>query len=83
MIDRAVEDQIRGVLTESLGIELPPGETDLIESGVIDSLTLVELLFALEHAFGVSLPLDELDIDSFRSVERIGAFVTSLNGQHV
>jgi acyl carrier protein len=51
--------------------------TDLIAAGLIDSLTLVELLFALEQELDVVLSLEDLDEDSFRTIEGLAAFVAA------
>lgn len=51
--------------------------TDLFATGRIDSLALVELIFALEREFGVSLPLEELDVERFRSVRSIAELVAA------
>jgi acyl carrier protein len=77
----ALEDRIRGVFVEALSVQPPSDEADLIESGVIDSLALVELLFALEQEFSVSMPLDTLEVESFRSIRTIGEFIAGLDGR--
>ena len=69
--DPGVSERVQRLFLETLNVQVPSDEADLIESGVIDSLALVELLFAIEREFDVSLPLDDLDIDNFRSVNRI------------
>ena len=61
----AVTDRVQRLFVETLNLQVPSPETDLIEGGLLDSLALVELIFALE----------ELDIDSFRTVGRIAEFV--------
>jgi acyl carrier protein len=71
----AVTDRVQRLFVETLKLQVPSPETDLIEGGLLDSLALVELLFALEREFGVTIALEELDIDSFRSVSRIAEFV--------
>jgi methoxymalonate biosynthesis acyl carrier protein len=73
--------KVRGIFAETLNIEVPSDDTDLIESGYIDSLALVELLFAIEREFSVSVPLDELDIDQFRNVQSISELVAAANGR--
>jgi acyl carrier protein len=73
--------KVRGIFAETLNIEVPSDETDLIEAGYIDSLALVELLFALEREFAVSVPLDELEIDDFRNVHSISELVAAANGR--
>jgi D-alanine--poly(phosphoribitol) ligase subunit 2 len=49
---------------------------DLLEAGLIDSIGLVELILELEDRFGVSLPMDGLEIDDFRSLTSIAALIT-------
>jgi acyl carrier protein len=70
-----VSERVQRLFRETLNVEVPSADADLIESGVIDSLALVELLFAIEREFSVSLPLDDLEIDSFRSVSRISGVI--------
>jgi D-alanine--poly(phosphoribitol) ligase subunit 2 len=72
-----VATRLRGIFVDALTIEAPADDVDLIEAGVIDSLALVQLLFEIERQFGVELPLDELEIDNFRTVEAMTEFVTS------
>jgi acyl carrier protein len=71
----AVTDRVQRLFVETLNVEVPSPDTDLIEGGLLDSLALVELLFALEREFAVTIPLENLDIDTFRSVRRIAEFV--------
>jgi|SRR5581483_12211101 len=56
-----------------LGDVLP--DTDLFESGALDSLGFVGLLVHLEEAFGFQVPLAELELDDFRTVTQIAALV--------
>ncbi len=58
-----------------LNVEVPGPDTDLFEAGILDSLKFVELLVRLEDVFGRKFSLEELEIDSFRSVSRIAALV--------
>jgi acyl carrier protein len=71
----AVTDRVQRLFVEALNVEVPSPDTDLIEGGLLDSLALVELLFAIEREFDVAIALENLDIDTFRSVRRIGEFV--------
>jgi methoxymalonate biosynthesis acyl carrier protein len=74
-----VTEQVRQIFADALSIHVPSDETDLIDGGFLDSLALVELLVELEQRFGVSVQLDSLEIDDFRTVNRI-AEVISANG---
>jgi acyl carrier protein len=75
-----VTERVRRIFVDSLNIQVPSEDTDLIEAGYIDSLALVELLLAIEREFSVTMPLDELEIDSFRNVRRISELVAA-NGR--
>jgi acyl carrier protein len=76
-----VSARVQRIFAETLNIEVPSDETDLIEAGYIDSLALVELLFALEREFSITVPLDELEIDAFRTVTSIGTLVAAADRQ--
>ena len=73
--DPGVSERVQQLFLETLNVQVPAKEADLIESGLIDSLALVELLFAIEREFSVSLPLDDLEIENFRSVDRISEVI--------
>lgn len=76
-----VTERVQRIFVDALKIQVPDEDTDLIEAGYIDSLALVELLFAIEREFAVSVPLDELDIDDFRNLRRISELVAAANGR--
>ena len=79
MTDRAtLHRRIANWFLTSLNLEIPSPETDLFETGVLDSLGFVELVLHLEQEFGVKITLEQVEIDNFRSVERIVTFL--LNG---
>jgi D-alanine--poly(phosphoribitol) ligase subunit 2 len=69
--------QIAELIGRTLLIEVPSPGVDLIETGLIDSLALVTLITEIEAEFGLQLPLDEFDIERFRSVEQIAAYVSA------
>jgi acyl carrier protein len=52
--------------------------TDLFGSGVLDSLSFILLLSALEVEFGIQIPVDGIEIERFRTVERIAEVVEEL-----
>lgn len=68
-------ERIRCIFRDSLAVEVPDVTTDVIETGLLDSLALVTLLFELEQEFEITIPLDDLDVESLRTVERIVSFV--------
>ena len=76
---RASEEQlvgeIRGIFAQRLAIEVESPAVDLLDTGLVDSVTLVELLLMLEEQFGVNLPLEDLEMEDFRSLARIADLV--------
>lgn len=60
---------------DNLNIEVPSEDTDLFESGLLDSLTFVELLVQVEEQMGVTVTLENLEPDNFRSIRLIASFV--------
>lgn len=50
---------------------------NLIESGVIDSMTLLRLVSFLEENYGIEIPDQEIVPDNFRSLNAISAFLAS------
>jgi len=71
----AVEAGIREILRETASVEVPSADFDLLESGVLDSLTFVDLVFQIEQRFGVTLDIETLDLESLRTVASLGAAV--------
>jgi acyl carrier protein len=77
MTDPAAIVRVQGLFEEALSIPAPAPDADIIDGGLLDSLALVTLLFEIEVEFGVQIPLDSLEIDDFRTIERIARFVTA------
>lgn len=70
-----LHQQLNDLFTNRLNLEVPSVETDLVETGALDSLTLIDLLLSLEQEFGVSVSLEEVAIDNFRSISSIAQYV--------
>jgi acyl carrier protein len=71
-----IRKRLATLLAQTLDVEAPPPDAELIESGFLDSLQLVELLAALEQTFGVSITAEDLDLENFRTLDRLAAFVS-------
>ncbi|HKW37094.1 MAG TPA: phosphopantetheine-binding protein [Burkholderiales bacterium] len=68
------------LFAESLHIDAPSPDTDLFESGTLDSLQLVELLVQLERRFGVQIEIESIDLDALRTLARIARLVEASTG---
>jgi D-alanine--poly(phosphoribitol) ligase subunit 2 len=63
------------IFAEKLMLEVESPETDLLDSGLLDSMSFVELLLNLEQEFGVQVAIETLDLENFRSISRIAQLV--------
>jgi D-alanine--poly(phosphoribitol) ligase subunit 2 len=77
---QASAEQIGELVRNTLGVHPPAPDVDLIESGLIDSLSLVTLIAELETAFDVRFPLESFDVEDFRTLDRMAAVVKRTRG---
>jgi acyl carrier protein len=75
--ETALMARLARVFAERLHVDVPAPDTDLFETGILDSLRFVELLALLEETFSVRVAVEELEIDDFRSLSRIADFLTA------
>ncbi len=73
----SVRERICSIFGSALQLEVPSVEADLFETGILDSLAFVELLLQLEREFDVTTTVEDLEIEHFRSIERIAAYVSA------
>jgi D-alanine--poly(phosphoribitol) ligase subunit 2 len=79
--ERAViEAMVRDILREQLKIEVPSADEDLIQGGLLDSLSLVDLIFHLETEFGVTTALEDLEPANFSSIAAITTYLEARLG---
>ena len=72
--------QITELCAEVMNIATPGPDDDLVASGHLDSLALVELLYQLEQVLGVSPSLDDLDLEQLRTPRSIAVFAAASQG---
>jgi len=73
----AIIERLHALFVESLHIEVPSADTDLFETGMLDSLQLVELLLQLEQQFGFRIKIDDIELDDLRTLARIAGLLTA------
>jgi methoxymalonate biosynthesis acyl carrier protein len=79
----SVQAELAAMFAKDLHIDVPTPETDLVATGRLDSLGVVELLLQLEKRFGLRVDMEDLEIDPFRSLATLTAFITTRrNGGH-
>jgi len=78
MSDAADIARAQQIFEDALSVTAPGPDVDIIESGLIDSLALVTLIFELEQEFEVQVPLESLEVDDFRTITNILRTISSL-----
>ena len=67
--------RLRAFFSEKLSVEVSSVDADLIQTGILDSLALVELLAYIEKEFGTEISLDDIGIEDFHSIAKIAEYV--------
>ena len=73
--ERGIYQKLTELFARKLNLEVSSVDTDLVGSGVLDSLALVELLAQLEETFDVTISIEDLELENFRSIASIAGFV--------
>lgn len=73
-----IEDKVKQIVVNQLGVEEAAviGNAKFIEDLGADSLDIVELVMAMEEAFGVDIPDDEAE--SIRTVDDAVNFIKKI-----
>lgn len=58
----------------------PPDDFDLMESGILDSLAMVDLIVAVECEFGVAIDFTELDPEKLTIIGPFCQYVAERSG---
>ncbi|MFE7779390.1 acyl carrier protein [Streptomyces sp. NPDC057445] len=70
-------DTVLGFLRElNASVDTIAWDRDLIEARILDSLAFVEFLLLIEELTGEPVDLATTDVNNFRTLERINAFLT-------
>ena len=69
--------QVQDLLREQLFVDVDSPEEDLLSSGLLDSLALVQLLVSIEEGFGVRIALSDLQLDDIRSISSIANLIAN------
>jgi acyl carrier protein len=73
-----VRDKVRAFVTSNFPVADPSGladETSLLDTGVIDSIGVLEVIKFIEEDFGIKVADDEMVPDNLESVAKVTAYV--------
>ncbi len=73
----SLPEELAAVFAHDLHIDVPTPETDLLATGRLDSVAVVELLLQLEKRFGLRVEMEDFEIDHFRSLATIATFIAA------
>lgn len=73
--NNGIQHDVAQILVEKLNVDLPSHDVDLLDTGRLDSLGFVDLVVHLEERFAISVALESIEFDDFRTVRSIAAFV--------
>lgn len=69
-MDTFLIDKIEEIAFSNVAIE-----DSLWESGVLDSITIVELAAEVEDEFGIEIPFDEIVVENFETITRLMSYI--------
>jgi methoxymalonate biosynthesis acyl carrier protein len=70
---------IRSFLENFIGEEDFSDEDDIFELGLVSSLMAMQLVLFVEKALDTRVESEDLDLDNFRSIARMDAFMRKLS----
>lgn len=79
----SVESRVRAFITEFFYVSDPATLTDdlsLIDSGLVDSTGMMDVIVFLETEFGIAIADDEMVPENLESIGQIAAFVAEKTG---
>jgi acyl carrier protein len=70
-----LKQALRRALTTRFGVRVPVAdETELFSRGLIDSLSVVELVSFVEEQLGRPIPPADITLENFDSIDRIARY---------
>jgi len=75
--NEVLHSRLRAFFSEKLSVKVSSVDADLIRTGILDSLALVELLIYIENEFGTDISLDDIEIEDFHSITRIAEYINA------
>jgi acyl carrier protein len=71
-------EQVSNLVGETLMVDSPDPDFDLIGAELIDSVAVMSLIMEIERKFDVEMPLDDFDVERFRTTGRIAAYLETV-----
>lgn len=78
-----MKERIRELLEENFPDIDFSGDIELIDDGVIDSLSLSVIIAVLTMEFDIMIPKDEIKVENFNTIDAMAALVERLKEKNV
>lgn len=75
--DSPLVQEIETLCFKKLSIQISSTGQDLFEAGLLDSLSLVQLILELEAHFQIEFPMGELELSALRSVDEMASLIAA------
>lgn len=75
-----IKETVREFISSSINLADWKDDENLFDSGLVNSLFAVQLMTFIEKAFAIEVGPDDLDIENFKSLNAMTAFVLQKNG---
>jgi len=78
--EKEIKEIVRSFIVSSVNIPDFKDDDNLFELGIVNSLFAVQLMTFIEMTFALEVGRDDLDIENFKSLNAMTAFVLKKNG---
>ncbi|MCH8567112.1 MAG: phosphopantetheine-binding protein [Balneolales bacterium] len=76
--EKSIYPKIKSLICSTLAIQSVSVDDDLLDSGVLDSMSLIQLMLALEEYFEIIIPPEELNVEDYRTIKTISEMIERL-----
>jgi methoxymalonate biosynthesis acyl carrier protein len=70
-----IQTRLSVLFSQVMNVSVPSADTDLFETGILDSQRFVELLLHIEQIFKTHIDIQDFEIENFRCIEKIATLV--------
>lgn len=74
-----VKNQIKEFINDNFGIEVENADP-LFSSSALNSLSVLQVISFIEKTYSFKVPIMEVSLDTFDSVDKISEFVAKMQG---
>jgi D-alanine--poly(phosphoribitol) ligase subunit 2 len=72
---KKIQARLSLLFSQALHVDVPSPDTDLFNTGILDSQRFVELLLFIEQDFDTHIDVQDFEIENFRCIEKIANLI--------